>query len=177
MQCCAHLQLLAEYNRWMNQNVYEAAAKLPLEEIHADRKAFFKSIIGTLNHLLVADLIWLRRFANHPALAAAKAAMDTFPGFSKLDDVLIEDFARLHSERQRLDQVIQETIGKLQESDLEQTLHYHTLDGQPMQKNMFALLLHFFNHQTHHRGQTTTLLTQAGVDVGATDLNVIIPQV
>ena len=64
---CSHVVLMASYNEWMNARLYEAAGKLPAPELAADRGAFFKSVLGTLNHIVVADTAWLQRFATHPA--------------------------------------------------------------------------------------------------------------
>ena len=66
MERLEHIQLMAAYNQWMNDKLCAAARTLPADELKADRKAFFGSILGTLNHLIVADIIWLKRFARHP---------------------------------------------------------------------------------------------------------------
>ena len=56
--------LFAGYNVWANERLYNAAEKLSDQEYRADRGVFFKSIHGTLNHLLVADRIWMKRFTG-----------------------------------------------------------------------------------------------------------------
>lgn len=172
----ANVRLLADYNQWMNDHLYSLAAGLGDEELKADRGAFFGSLFGTFNHLLVADIIWLKRFARHPALGAGLAVLDREPQPAALDSLLHDNFADLHSHRCRLDPLIVEWLGGLREPDLGQLVSYRNMAGQAYRQRFGSLLLHFFNHQTHHRGQITTLLTQAGAQVGVTDLLVRIPE-
>lgn len=164
-----HLQLMATYNQWMNEKLCVAAATLDAEALSADRKAFFGSILGTLNHLLVGDIIWLKRFAQHPA---GFAALDIIRGLrdpQSLNEQVFNSLAGLAEQRKQVDQAIIEWTAELQEDDLDVVLHYTNTAGIAAARDFYGLLIHFFNHQTHHRGQATTLLTQAGVDVGSTD--------
>jgi uncharacterized damage-inducible protein DinB len=85
-----------------------------------------------------------------------------------------ENLALLRVQRERLDAVITALAGEVGESDLEQVLVYRNTRGMAFSKPFGSLLLHMFNHQTHHRGQASTLLTQAGVDIGVTDLLMLI---
>jgi uncharacterized damage-inducible protein DinB len=57
MNLAAHYQLFGHYNAWANSRLYDAAARLSVEQYRADRGAFFKSVHGTLNHLRVTDRI------------------------------------------------------------------------------------------------------------------------
>jgi uncharacterized damage-inducible protein DinB len=175
-----HVNLMAQYNQWMNEQVYGAADRLSPAALHQDQRAFFRSIIGTLNHILVADLIWLGRFATHPtpfpALAGVRDSVQT-AGHQPLalDDLMYRDFSELDQARQNLDALICRWCGELTEADLEHPLVYKDTKGVPSVRPLGSLLMHFFNHQTHHRGQVTTLLSQAGIDVGVTDLLALIP--
>ncbi|MBT9099508.1 DinB family protein [Methylovulum psychrotolerans] len=175
MGCTQHIRLMAEYNAWMNIKVFTAALTLPEAERVADKKAFFGSIIGTLNHLLVADTLWLKRFAGHPALYTALGPVARLPTPTALNQQLFTDLQGLYEHRQWLDTVIVEWAEAITEPDLTHILHYVSTKGVPGDKDFFSLIMHFFNHQTHHRGQATTLLCQAGVDVGVTDLVALIP--
>lgn len=166
--------LMAEYNRWMNERVYEAAAKLDDATLAADKGAFFGSILGTLNHVAVADTIWLHRFAQHQA-SLSLSALSEFPRPSSLRQTLAPDLASLHDYRRRLDALIQRWVAELTPEHLSANLAYANMAGVGSSKSFGALLLHFFNHQTHHRGQASTLLFQSGVDVGVTDLLAVIP--
>ena len=175
MNLLAHARLMADYNRWMNQRVYAAAARLPAEAVALDRGAFFGSILGTLNHLIVADRIWLRRFAEHPARYAALAPLRAHPAPTDLRAIAHDTLPALRAAREELDGRIVDWIGETSEDDLDRVLVYANTRGVVSRRRFGLLLLHFFNHQTHHRGQVATLLTQAGADVGGTDLLELIP--
>ncbi len=154
-----HIQTMARYNRWMNQRIYESCARLSDEERKCDLGAFFKSIHGTLNHLLLADRIWMGRFTEEPFHAKS------------LDQELYADFTDLRSERESEDNRIMKWMASLSQQDVNGDLAYTSLVNPEPQVFPFQLVLsHFFNHQTHHRGQVTVLLSQLGVDVGVTDL-------
>lgn len=170
-----HIGLMAAYNTWMNRKLYEAASRLTEDELSADRGAFFGSIIGTLNHLVVADTVWLKRFATHPGRQAALEPIRPLPAPLSLDQILYPDISSLSEQRNLLDSVISDWAASLVEADLDHVLHYHSMKGVAADKSFFALVMHFFNHQTHHRGQVTTLFSQLGIDVGVTDLLMLVP--
>lgn len=168
--------LMADYNRWMNDRVFDAAARLDHATLVADKGAFFGSILATLNHIAVADTIWLHRFAQHPATFAALGALAAFPPPSSLSQPLAPDLSALRDYRQRLDELITHWVSGLTPAHLAADLAYGNMAGVKSSRNFGALLQHFFNHQTHHRGQVTTLLSQSGIDVGVTDLLTVIPK-
>jgi uncharacterized damage-inducible protein DinB len=167
--------LMAEYNRWMNPRLYEATAKLSEAQLFEDRGAFFGSLFDTLNHIVVADLIWLHRFAQYPGLTGISSLMTEFPSPTSLRERVAHSLPDLFELRTRIDGVIVEMASRVTEHHLAETLRYGNTAGQQQAKSFGLLLQHFFNHQTHHRGQATTLLFQTGVDVGVTDLNALIP--
>lgn len=169
-------RLMARYNTWMNAKVYDAAATLTPEALAADRGAFFGSLLGTLEHIVVADTLWLKRFAGAPAAAEVLAPAVALPAPTGLDQIQFGALAPLRRHREMLDGVIEAFAAGLAESDLDRPLGYRNSKGQPFTKPFGLLLTHFFNHQTHHRGQATTLLAQAGADVGVTDLLALIPE-
>ncbi|MBK5543632.1 DinB family protein [Pseudomonas sp. TH04] len=169
-----HIALMATYNQWMNRKLYDAASTLTDAQLAADRHAFFGSILGTLNHLALGDTVWLKRFAQHPAGFAALAPLSSVAMPGDLKQVAFGTLRELSDRRAWLDQLIIDWAHSLREPELDHRLHYHNMRGMPADKPFFSLLVHFFNHQTHHRGQATTLLTQAGVDVGDTDLLALI---
>jgi uncharacterized damage-inducible protein DinB len=155
----AYCQLLARYNRWMNERLYAAAAQMPDAERKRDRGAFFGSIHRTLNHLVWADRVWLSRFLQQPYAA---------PGYGT---DLYEDFRELAREREITDTEILSWAGQVTSDWLAGTLEYtRKADGRTVRVAAWVLATHLFNHSTHHRGQVTTLLKQAGVDPGVTDL-------
>lgn len=176
MSLTEHIRLLACYSQWMNTRVYDAAARLPLEELNRDRGAYFGSIMGTLNHLMVGDTIWLKRFACHPSSASHLTEVLALPSPARLDQRLFEDFDALRSHRAWLDEKILDWSTQLSDSDLDDTLNYRNTMGVQSSRLYGSLVLHFFNHQTHHRGQLSTLLYQAGADIGVPDLLALIPE-
>lgn len=168
--------LMAEYNRSMNERMYEAAAALDDETLSADKGAFFGSILGTLNHIAVADTIWLHRFAQHETSFPSLIALSGFPQPSSLSQSLAPSLAELGGYRRNLDALIERWAAELTPEHLCANIAFANMAGVRSSRNFGALLQHFFNHQTHHRGQASTLLFQAGVNVGVTDLLAVIPR-
>ncbi|WEF32017.1 DinB family protein [Pseudoduganella chitinolytica] len=162
--------LLAAYNASMNRKLYDAAARLPAHALDAEHGAFFGSLLGTMNHLVAGDTIWLMRFALHPAKLASLASLQGATIPSDLRQRYGDDLPSLRQHRARLDGMIVALAAELRPGHLEATLVYRNSRGIDYRKHFGTLLLHFFNHQTHHRGQASTLLTQAGIDIGVTDL-------
>jgi uncharacterized damage-inducible protein DinB len=141
-------QMFAAYNSWCNERLYDAAATLSDDDYRADRGAFFKSVHGTLNHLLVGDRIWMRRFTGAGEMPPS------------LDAILYDDFASLRAARRVQDTLITRYINGLSEADLLGTLRYRTVvRPQAIEQPLAPALDHFFNHQTHHRGQAHALLS------------------
>jgi uncharacterized damage-inducible protein DinB len=159
-----HVNALARYNRWMNERIYSVAAELSDDERKRDLGAFFRSVHGTLNHLLLADRVWLGRFG----------ASEPFT-FTALGDELYADFDELRRERAKTDDVIDAFVAGLTADRLAGPLAY-VGRGQNVEHPLWFAVLHLFNHQTHHRGQITTLLKQLGRDPGATDLIALLRQ-
>ncbi len=160
----------------MNRKLYDAAANLSTEQLTENRGAFFGSILATLSHIAVADVIWMKRFAaclpTHRELDPVRAMSQ--PG--ALNDVAFSNLADLLVHRQMLDGALAQLADMLTDAELAMAISYTNTKGVSYRKNLFSLLMHVFNHQTHHRGQITTLLTQSGIDVGVTDLAAIIPE-
>jgi uncharacterized damage-inducible protein DinB len=160
-----HARVMARYNRWMNDKLFAVAEKLSDEERKRDRGAFFKSIHRTLNHLLLADRVWLARFTG------VRLPEGHFGpgGIQSLDQELYEDFDELRRERTLTDDELDAFVATLTEESLRGNLRYERR-GVVNEFPLWHAVAHVFNHQTHHRGQVTTLLMQAGQDPGVTDL-------
>jgi uncharacterized damage-inducible protein DinB len=156
---------LARYNRWMNDSLYGRAATLGDEARKRDCGAFFKSIHGTFNHLLLADRVWLGRFTG---VSLPDGHMGP-GGIRSLDQELYSDFDELRRERVTTDEEITAWVSGLTPVRLAGSLVY-LRRGQRLDVPLWWAVAHMFNHQTHHRGQVTTLLTQQGCDPGVTDL-------
>ncbi|MBA3928561.1 putative damage-inducible protein DinB [Pseudoxanthomonas japonensis] len=175
MTADARVALMASYNQWMNRRLYDTVATLPHEAIVADRGAFFGSILGTLNHLVVTDTIWLKRFASASDAPGVLAALDDTPMPTALDAILYPALPPLRERREWMDALILQWASALTADRLDASLTYANTKGATFTRSVLGLATHLFNHQTHHRGQITTLLSQAGVDMGVTDLLALVP--
>lgn len=146
-----HFTMFAAYNRWANARLYEAASELTLDELSRNTGAFFKSVLGTLNHILVADRIWMKRFTGHG---------DAPPS---LDAIIGHDIAHLHAQRIAEDRRIVDWVASLDAKALAGRFTYMTVtDMRTVSQRLAPALDHFFNHQTHHRGQAHAQLTTLG---------------
>ena len=146
-----YFAMFADYNRWANERLYEAAAKLPDTDFRADKGAFFGSLHGTMNHLLVADRIWLRRFT------------EAGPEHARLNEIAYDALPDLQAARMAEDERIIAYVESLTDADLAGTFTYRRAsDNTKHTQPRWSGLAHFFNHQTHHRGQAHALLTIAG---------------
>jgi len=165
MSAAAHYRMFAHYNAWANGRLYAAAARLSVEQYRADRGAFFKSVHGTLNHLLVTDRIWMQRFTGE----------GTAP--DRLDAILFETLGELRAAREAEDRRITGFVDGLDEARIEGTIKYRRVSSpQLFEQQLAPALAHWFNHQTHHRGQAHALITAAGEKTGDTDLFLVVPQ-
>ena len=153
------------YNRWMNDKLYAASATLSDEARKRDVGAFFKSIHGTFNHLLLADRVWLARFKGVTPPDGFMAP----GGIRSLDQELYADFDELRRQRALTDDELTEWVSGLNQDRLAAPLVF-VRRGHKLESPLWGVVAHVFNHQTHHRGQITTLLMQQGCDPGSTDL-------
>jgi uncharacterized damage-inducible protein DinB len=166
---------MAEYNHWMNIKIVEACESLDPGKISEDRGAFFGSILGTLNHLIVADTVWLNRFRSVFHTYRELEPIIDIPKPEALSSIVCSKLPDLKVHRELIDQVFLSFSKAVNDDDLLKSVSYKSFKGIASTKSCFNLLMHVFNHQTHHRGQITTLLSQFGVDIGVTDLLVIVP--
>jgi uncharacterized damage-inducible protein DinB len=146
-----HFAMMARYNAWANARLFRMAGALQDELYRKEVGSYFKSLHGTLNHLLAADRIWMRRLTgmgDHP---------------DKLNAILFDDLPSLHAARLAEDGRIIGFVQGLAESAFEELLDYRTLNGTPQRQRRREILAHLFNHETHHRGQAHAILTVLGV--------------
>jgi uncharacterized damage-inducible protein DinB len=161
----AHFRMFARYNEWANRRLYAAATELPDSDYRAERGAFFGSVHGTLNHLLVADSIWMHRFTGEG------------PTYSRLDEIVCEGFHELATAREKEDRRIIEWVELLGNDELASTFSYRTITSPAdITQPLAPALAHFFNHQTHHRGQVHGLLTALGGNSAAPSMDLILFQ-
>lgn len=177
MEYRSHFILMAEYSQFMNEQFFEVAAKLTEDQLSVDRGAFFGSILGTFNHILVGDLIWLSRFSTHSDRFKSLIAVQGLPHPKSLNQVIYPNLELLKPIRVQVDAAIKHWLAyEIEEGDFSRTLVYKSTTGIESERDFGELVYHLFNHQTHHRGQVSTLLNQAGVDVGITDYLHNIPE-
>lgn len=150
---------MAAYNLWMNERLYYLCRSIDDAERTSDKGAFFGSIHSTLNHILYGDLAFMSRFTGVPE-AVPELGID-----------LHDNFDDLWEARTALDERISEWSSTLAETWLREELTYTSkVDGVTRTVPQWVLVTHMFNHETHHRGQVTTILSQLGLDMGTTDI-------
>ena len=154
-----HCQAFAAYNTWMNEKLYDCAQELSDEARKLDRGAFFRSIHSTLNHVLWSDRLWVNRFTGSKYQT----------GTIGVD--LYGDFEHLRLARVEIDAELTDWALRVRPEQLAGPLTWIPSGGErDITRPMWLCVTHLFNHQTHHRGQVTTLIKQAGIDPGVTDL-------
>ncbi|HVY55548.1 MAG TPA: DinB family protein, partial [Thermodesulfobacteriota bacterium] len=154
-----YYELMAEYNRWMDGRIYDACSLIPDEDRKKDMGAFFKSIHGTLNHIYYGDAAWLERLRGNKSTPR------------KPDVILFDDFSEMRAAQEKIDAEIIEWAESLTPEYLNGDYEYKSnVDGKTRVLPGWIPAAHMFNHQTHHRGQLTTLLMQLGIDPGVTDI-------
>jgi uncharacterized damage-inducible protein DinB len=143
-----HYRMFGHYTVWANARLYDAASRLSTEQYRADRGAFFKSVHGTLNHLLVTDRIWMQRFTGEGDAP------------DRLDAILFETFDPLRAAREAEDRRIVDFVERLDDARIAGTIKYRRVSSpEVFEQPLAPALAHWFNHQTHHRGQVHALLT------------------
>lgn len=157
-----HFQMWAQYNMLANQKLYAACAELSDADRKQIRPAFFNSIHGTLNHIMVGDLIWLNRFEGKEVPSTG------------LNAVLYEDFASLWKARVADDRRIEVFAATLTADSLDKTIRYRNNQGNIHNDPIVLLITHFFNHQTHHRGQIHNMLSQTSIAPPSLDMHRVI---
>jgi len=154
-----YYELMAEYNRWMDGRLYDVCSLIPDGDRKKDMGAFFRSIHGTLNHIYYGGTAWLERLRDNKFTPR------------KPDGELFDDFSKMRSAQEKLDLEIIEWAGTLTPEYLNDDYEYKSnVDGKTRTLPRWVLAAHMFNHQTHHRGQLTTLIMQLGIDPGVTDI-------
>ncbi len=153
------IRQLARYNRLANERLYASCAELSDMARKQTRSAFFKSIHGTLNHIMVGDRIWLARFDGREAPSTG------------LDAILYEDFEALRTARSDEDSRIEDFAANITDTFLAGTIQYENNEGRLFDDPVDMLVSHFFNHQTHHRGQVHDMLCQTDVATPVLDLH------
>lgn len=145
------LPTAARYNAWANSRIHVACGRQSPAELAEDRRGFFKSILGTLNHILVADLIYRERLEKQPT------------SFDRLDTILHDDFAALRAAQKAQDAWYVEFADGMDPAELDGTLSFDTVGtGEYFSLPLRTCLTNLFEHQIHHRGQIHHMISHAG---------------
>lgn len=157
-------QLLAEYNKQTNQEVLGILEGLPQEQLSKDLGSYYNSILGIMNHILVTDTTWIRRFANNlPELNVVTRQLPIFE-LKTWKDIVWNSLSIFKPVRTSVDEVIGQVFRLVSEDKYNLKMKYQDYKGQEQHKTVWYAFLHFFNHQTHHRGQVAVLLDQLSVE-------------
>jgi uncharacterized damage-inducible protein DinB len=163
----SYVRTMAAYNAEMNRRLFEAADRLSEAERRRDRAGFWHSIHGTLGHILWGDGQWMSRFDDWPRPAIA----------IKQSDHYVEDWAELRAARDKADADISRWAGNIDQAWLDGDMSWFSgAAGREVTAQKRLLVTHFFNHQTHHRGQAHAMITAAGETTDDTDLFLVVPQ-
>jgi len=151
MTAITNFQLLANFNTWANTKIFSACKELDDAEYKKDRRAFFSSIHGTLNHLLVVDRAYIARIEG----------IDH--GLKSLDQILFESLLQLEVARIKEDKRLIDLVNRLSEESIHKEITYKGFETGNTTHTINIILITLFNHQTHHRGQIHNMLSQIGV--------------
>ena len=167
MVTASYVRTMAAYNAEMNRRLYDASARIPDAKRREDRGAFWGSLHGTLSHLLWGDQAWMSRFDNWPKPAVIQRQSAT----------MVADFDDLSRQRVDADARISDWAGRVTEQWLADDLVWFSPSAnRELRKPKGYLVAHFFNHQTHHRGQAHAIITACGEKTGDTDLFLVVPE-
>ncbi len=174
MSLAKNFIMMSLYNKRINKQLMDCCLALPQRVLKQESRSFFSNIISYWNHILFGDLILLRRLAANEVGQLNSADFEQFPSPKSPQDIYHHDLAELVSLRLQVDELIERYCANLTEDDCEKFITYKTTEGDSITKAVADITQHLFNHQTHHRGQLTCLLSQFGVDYGCMDLPVIV---
>lgn len=170
-----NFKVMALYNQRVNHSLLACCETLPVDVLHKETQSFFPTIVSYWNHLLFGDLILLGRLAALNLTDLSPETLKTFPEPFSPQDQYFSELSEIKVVREALDNVIIKFCDSLTEQTCQKIVRYTTTEGDEVTKVIGDVVQHIFNHQTHHRGQLTCVLSQFGVDYGCMDLPVIVP--
>lgn len=168
-------KIMAAYNQRMNDKLIKVCQQLSQAQLNASTGAFFPSILDHWNHILFGDLIMLQRLVDNDFIQLQSQVPGSLPVAKSVDDKFADNLEQLSALRTQVDAIFVAFTQGLSDETLDKTVRYRTTEGQDLERDLAAFCMHLFNHQTHHRGQITCLLSQCGLDYGSTDLPVVVP--
>jgi len=169
-----NFKMMAEYNKRINEQLLTCCLRLSAEDLIKDTFSFFPNVISYWNHILFGDLILLRRLAANNISSLTLSDFNCLPTPKSPNDIYHDNLDEIMVLRRKVDALISQYSHGLSDSECEQSISYQTTEGERITKKVADITQHIFNHQTHHRGQLTCVLSQLGVDYGCMDLPVIV---
>lgn len=176
MSLIKNFRMLARYNLRVNSQLMQVSIALPQAQLTTDTRSFFSNIVDYWNHLLFGDLILLRRLAANNLGMLSQQSFVGLPLAKSPADVYATDIHELKELRRKVDLLLLKFCDNLNDDEVENMITYTTTEGEIISKLAADIIQHLFNHQTHHRGQLTCVLSQFGVDYGCMDLPVIVAE-
>jgi uncharacterized damage-inducible protein DinB len=176
MSLAKNFKMMSLYNQRINTQLLGCCLNLSNEVLNKDTNSFFPSIIAYWNHLLFGDLILLSRIASNDIAQLNDQALSIFPSPKSPQDIYHTQIKELAKLREQVDVVIVDYCANLTDEACGKLITYTTTEGELITKVVADITQHLFNHQTHHRGQLTCVLSQSGVNYGCMDLPVIVPE-
>ena len=174
MSLAKNFVMLAHYNQRINKQLLDVCSKLPNSKLHQQTHSFFPNIISYWNHILFGDLILLNRVAKISTTSLSTSSLVAFPTPVAPTDIYSHELTEFAEIRSELDKLLIDYCNSLTEQEVSSILSYKTTEGDDVTKPLSDVMQHLFNHQTHHRGQLTCILSQLGQNYGCMDLPVVV---
>ncbi|WP_373959521.1 DinB family protein [Vibrio gigantis] len=176
MDLSSNFRMLALYNQRMNKQLLNVCSMLTYEQLHQNTNSFFPTIMAHWNHILFGDLIMLQRLVANELVSVEPTVLDQLPVSKLVSDTFASNLDELYELRELVDSIYIEITNQFSAGSCNQVVRYTTTEGQVINRTIGEFFQHIFNHQTHHRGQLSCLLSQLGLDYGCTDLPMIVPE-
>ncbi|MGF1802311.1 DinB family protein [Vibrio gigantis] len=176
MDLSSNFRMLALYNQRMNNQLLNVCSTLTYEQLHQNTNSFFPTIMAHWNHILFGDLIMLQRLVANELVSVEPTVLEQLPVSKLVSDTFASNLDELYELRELVDSIYIEITNQLSAGSCNQVVRYTTTEGQVIDRTVGEFFQHIFNHQTHHRGQLSCLLSQLGLDYGCTDLPMIVPE-
>ena len=176
MSLAKNFKMMSLYNQRMNNQLLQHCLPLSNDILEKQTHSFFSNIISYWNHILFGDLILMGRLASNQIASLSPSDLSALPTPKSPQDIYHSDLHALARLRQQLDELIIRFCDNLTEDDCGKFITYTTTEGLSITKAVADVVQHLFNHQTHHRGQLTCVLSQNGIDYGCMDLPVVVSE-
>lgn len=174
MSLAQNFKMMSLYNQRVNSQLMAHCLPLSQEKLEKETHSFFPHIISYWNHLLFGDLILLTRLASNEIGLLSSVDFTSFPSPKSPKDIYYSNISDIAALRHQLDKLLIQYCSSLTEDECSKSMTYTTTEGVVINKLVADVMQHMFNHQTHHRGQLTCILSQLGIDYGCMDLPEIV---